>query len=280
MLSFAFVLFFVAGQSEPEPGFAPCAPPPVGMACIGGGAFQRGRDHGPANEKPREAVTVSTFYLDVTEVTVEAWNACVAAGKCTDVKTLYSDYSRARQPKVGVGWFDADAYCRAHGKHLPTEAEWEKAARGTDGRLYPWGDQVATCERAVIMTDRGRSCGVKKAVGQGPDKGRTFEVGSKPADPRGLYDMSGNAEEWVADWASTSYAACGDACRGLDPRGPCGGAAPCPGHREKVVRGGSWYWPAANATSTHRRFHVPSNRPYHHFGFRCAASAAEAAALR
>jgi formylglycine-generating enzyme required for sulfatase activity len=273
MLSFVLLLSFVAGSPEAAPGFEPCGRSPVGMACLAGGSFQRGRDHGPANERPREAVTLSTFHLDVTEVTVEAWDACVAAGRCAEVRTLYSDYSRPRQPKVGVSWFDADAYCRALGKHLPTEAEWEKAARGTDGRLYPWGDQVATCERAVIMTDKGRSCGVKKAVGQHPDKGRTFEVGSKPADPHGLHDMSGNAEEWVADWASASYEACGDACRGLDPRGPGSG-------REKVVRGGSWYWPAANATSTHRRFHVPSNRPYHHFGFRCAASPAEAAALR
>lgn len=265
-------------SSDPRP-VAPCATAPAGMACIAGGGFLRGRDHGPVIERPAETVWLPTFYMDVTEVTVEAWNACVKAGRCQDAKTLYSDYSRPRQPKVGVTWYDAEAYCRAQGKHLPTEAEWERAARGTDGRLYPWGNEPATCARTVILDAKGRSCGVRKAVGMGPEKGRTWLVASMPPSPAGLYDMSGNAEEWVADWASESYAACGDACRGEEPKGPCGGAATCPGAREKIVRGGSWYWPAENATTTHRRFHVPSNKPYHHFGFRCAASVDEAARL-
>ena len=256
-----------------------CGAAPAGMACVPGGPFQRGRDHGPANERPRDSVWLQTFYMDATEVTVEAFEACVKAGRCPDAKTLYSDYSRPRQPKVGASWFDARNYCLAQGKHLPTEAEWEKAARGTDARLYPWGDQAATCERAVIMDARGRSCGVKKAVGKNPEKGRTWLVAQLPPNPFGLFDMAGNAEEWVADWSSESYAACGEACRGVDPQGPCAGADTCAASHEKIVRGGSWYWPAANATTTHRRFHVPSNRPYHHFGFRCAASVAEARAL-
>jgi formylglycine-generating enzyme required for sulfatase activity len=83
----------------------------------------------------------------------------------------------------------------------------------------------------------------------------------------------------VADWSSPSYAACGAACLGTNPRGPCQGAAKCPGHREKIVRGGSWYWKGHMATGYYRRFHVPSNRPFHHFGFRCAASLAEARKL-
>jgi sulfatase modifying factor 1 len=91
--------------------------------------------------------------------------------------------------------------------------------------------------------------------------------------------MAGNQYEWVADWASESYAACGAACAGPDPRGPCDGALTCDGHHERVVRGGSWYWPAQNARGSFRRFHVPGNRPFHHFGFRCAASQAEATAL-
>ena len=281
----AVLVAMAAGQGLAEEGGAgvpvvlPCATAPAGMACVPGGSFQRGRDHGPKNERPRESVWLQTFYMDATEVTVEAWTACVATGRCQDAKTLYSDYSRPRQPKVGVSWYDAAGYCRAQGKHLPTEAEWEKAARGTDGRLYPWGDQPATCERAVIMDARGRSCGVKKAVGKNPEKGRTWLVGQLPANPYGLFDLSGNAEEWVADWSSESYEACGAACRGVDPGGPCAGADTCATSHEKIVRGGSWYWPAENATATHRRFHVPSNRPYHHFGFRCAASVDEAARL-
>ena len=284
VLGLALVTLATVGRGEPGPGgalpvAAPCGQAPVGMACVPGGFFERGRDHGPADERPRERVWLQTFYLDATEVTVEAWNACVASGRCADAKTLYSDYSRPRQPKVGVSWYDAAGYCRAVGKHLPTEAQWEKAARGTDGRLYPWGDQPATCDRAVIMDNRGRSCGVKKAVGRNPEKGRTWLVAQLPPNAYGLYDLSGNAEEWVADWSSESYEACGEACRGVDPRGPCAGAETCATSREKVVRGGSWYWPAENATATHRRFHVPSNRPYHHFGFRCAAGVDEAARL-
>lgn len=140
-------------------------------------------------------------------------------------------------------------------------------------------NEPATCERAVIMDTQGRrSCGVEKLHGH-PDKGRTFEVGSRAPTPPGLYDMAVNSWEWVYDWASSSYAACGAACTRDDPRGPCDGAMECPGHHERVVRGDSWYWPAAYATTTYRRFHTSENKPYHHFGFRCSASEEEAAAL-
>ena len=85
--------------------------------------------------------------------------------------------------------------------------------------------------------------------------------------------MAGNSWERVADWYSPSWAACGADCEGVDPKGPCGGGDPCPGHDERVVRGGSWYWPAKHATTWHRRPHTPANKPvFHHFGFRCAAS--------
>ncbi len=251
---------------------ATCDTPPGGMICIEGGPFLRGSNGGPDNERPQASVNVDTFYMDAYEVDVAHYDSCVSAKKCKAAKTNYSDYSRPKQPKVGVKWFDAVQYCSAMGKHLPSEAEWEKAARGIE---------PVTCERAVIMDERGRrSCGVEKQGGH-PEKGRTLEVGSRPPTPAGLYDMAGNAEEWVFDWASTSYAVCGEACSRDNPKGPCDGAASCPGHSERVVRGGSWYWPADHATATHRRFHTPANHPiYHHFGFRCAASEAEARALR
>jgi len=248
------------------------------MACVPGGPFLRGSDDGPRHSRPQATVWVQTFYMDIYEVTVEMYEACVAAGKCKKAKTNYSDYSRPRQPKVGVTWYHARDFCEANGKHLPTEAEWEKAARGSDGRLYPWGNEVATCKEAVIMDDRGRSCGVRKK-GKGPDKGRTFEVGTLAPNQFGLYDMSGNSWEWVADWFSTSYGKCGAKCEGIDPKGPCDGREPCKGYEEKIVRSGSWYWPASHATTIFRRPHHPNNNPYHHFGFRCAASTEEAAAL-
>ena len=92
------------------------------MSCVPGGAFLRGSDDGPKNARPMERVSVDTFYLDLTEVTVESYEACVAAGRCQKARTIYRDYSRPRQPKVGVSWFAAVAYCEAHGKRLPTES--------------------------------------------------------------------------------------------------------------------------------------------------------------
>jgi len=250
------------------------------MGCVPGGSFIRGSDSRKDNEKPQATIWLQTVYMDQYEVTVEQYQACVKAKQCKKARTRYRDYSRPKQPKVGVRWYDAVDYCRALGKHLPTEAEWEKAARGTDGRAYPWGETRATCKEAVIKDSRGRSCGVKKIAGGKPAKGRTFVVGTRAPTQFGLYDMAGNSWEWVADWSSKSYKSCGKACEGTNPKGPCDGKEPCKGHRTKIVRGGSWYWPASYATTTYRRRHVPSNDPYHHFGFRCAASPEEANAIR
>jgi sulfatase modifying factor 1 len=251
---------------------------PKQMGCVPGGPFLRGSDDGPRATRPQATVHLQTFYMDKYEVTVEAYEACVKAGKCDKQRTWYKDYSRPKQPKVGISWFAAVKFCKAMGKHLPTEAEWEKAARGPDGRVYPWGNEKATCKLAVIMDRRGRSCGVKKAIGKGPGKGRTFVVGTRAPTLYGLYDMAGNSWEWVADWYSP-YKRCGKKCLGVNPKGPCDGKLRCRGHNLKIVRGGSWYWPAKYSRTFHRRTHVPKNRPYHHFGFRCAASVDEAKAL-
>jgi sulfatase modifying factor 1 len=258
----------------------PCEEPPPGMACIPGGPFIRGSDDGPKNTRPQATVWLQTFYMDLYEVTNEQYQACRATKKCRRARPLYNDFFRPKQPIVGGDWYSAVEYCAWRGGHLPTEAQWEKAARGPDGALHPWGNEPATCESAVIEDERGRSCGVRKKM-EHPTKGRTFVVGTRPAGVYGLFDMSGNAWEWVADWASKDYAACGDACVGTDPKGPCGGDEPCRGHTQKVVRGGSWYWPAKYATGIHRRTHYPANAPeFHHFGFRCAASLDEARAMK
>lgn len=248
-----------------------------GMKCIPGGGFERGSRRFK-REQPIDNIWLSTFYMDTYEVTNEAYDACVKRGDCEEAETKYEDFSRPKQPKVGATWYQAQAFCKANGKQLPSEAQWEKAARTDDGRRYPWGDEAADCSRAVIKTKAGRSCGMKK-VGARPDVGRTFEVGSKPPNPYGLYDMSGNAWEWVADWYSSSYATCGQACKGIDPTGPCGGGEPCRGRLEKVVRGGSWYWDYMHASATFRHHHFPKNDPYHHYGFRCGASYEQAQAL-
>ena len=267
-----------------EQRVTPCAAAPEGMTCVPGGWFTRGVDAplhvcdqsdqgegGDIGAHPAARIWLDSFYIGRTEVTHEAYQACVGRGACPAVRPLYRDYDAPTQPMTGMSWFDADAYCRAQGMLLPSEAQFEAESRGPNGDLYPWGDEPASCATAIVMDERGRACGVPKR-GSSPETGRIWEVGSRPAGRYGLFDMVGNAEEWVADWWSPSYGACGDACTGVDPRGPCGGASPCEGFRYRVVRGGSWYWPAEHATGIHRRRYPPSNTPAHHFGFRCAVT--------
>lgn len=268
-----------------------CLTPIEGMSCIPGGKFIRGSDtdehnkkcdqpsfnkHKYSNTTPQAEIWMQTYYMDKTEVTTEAYKACVKKKKCRKAGPVYIDFSAPTQPITGINWYDADQFCKAQGKHLATEAEWEKAARGEKGELYAWGNEEATCERAILMDEKGRSCGRKKK-GHRPEAGRISEVCARGENRYGLCDMTGNAEEWVADWYTDSYKACGKACEGIDPKGPCEGsnAEHCGKLSYKVVRGGSWYWPASHATAYHRRSHVPSNEPGHHFGFRCAASQEE-----
>ncbi|TVQ96880.1 MAG: formylglycine-generating enzyme family protein, partial [Deltaproteobacteria bacterium] len=252
-------------------------------ACVPGGWFVRGVDEpvagcaqadmpaGATPEVPAMRVWVDTFVMDVDEVTNAAHAACVRAGACREVGALYRDFRGAEQPHTGGTWFDARDYCAWRGMRLPTEAEFEAAARGPQGELTPFGDALVTCEEAVIEDARGRSCGVRQR-GSRPEAGRVAEVGSRPAGRYGLRDLVGNAEEWVLDWWTEDWASCGEACAGPNPRGPCDGAEACPGHRHRAVRGGSWYWGAACATGVNRRRYRPDNRPPHHFGFRCAAT--------
>ncbi len=271
---------------EPEVRKGRACPAEVeGMSCIPGTEFTRGmdddahacvQDDQPSDRRsaasPAARIYVDTFLMDKTEVTIEAYGKCVKAGKCPNSGPVYADYRAPKQPITGNPWYDAVTYCEFVGKRLPTEAEWELAARGPDGELSPWGNAEATCDLAVIMDDRGRSCGEIKRRGVSPEKGRVLEVGSKPAGRYGLFDMVGNAEEWVADWWTPTWAECGADCLGDNPKGPCGGAEPCGDLKYRAVRGGSWYWPAEHANGYHRRRNHPNNKPFHHFGFRCAKS--------
>jgi formylglycine-generating enzyme required for sulfatase activity len=258
------------------------------MICVPGGPFVRGFDGehscdeyevkwSRTNHNPAAEVWLSSYFLDREEVTYAAYQRCVEHGRCPPRVPNYVDFRRAALPMTGVSWFEARAYCEAQGKRLPTEAEFERAARGTEGRLHPWGDEPADCARAVIMDESGRGCGTPKA-GSHPEKGRPLDVGSRPAID-GFTDLIGNAEEWVADWY-LPYGECGDACLGTDPEGPCAGADTCAASKTRVVKGGSWYWGPACATGANRRHHFPKNSPYHHFGFRCAASLDAAALAR
>jgi sulfatase modifying factor 1 len=240
------------------------AAPPEGMVCIPGGAFVRGDDR-DVHARPAEQVTVSTFLLDVDEVTNAEWSACVAAGECRRL-LRFVGYTAPEQPAVGMRWEEAVAFCARRGARLPTEAEWERAASGPDDTLYPWGDAPgALCEHAIVRTREGRGCG----------RETTWPVGSRAADRFGLHDMAGNVWEWVQDAYADCYRGCarecGDACSGVDPRGPCGGDAECPASRGlRVVRGGSWWHDIDRAVVTARRGVPAANPNPHRFGFRCA----------
>lgn len=251
-----------------------------GMSCIHSGEFIRGSNVYEANEKPEAKIYLDTFYIDQYEVTNEDFQKCLDAGACKDClksgkcKKIFPNYgarySQARQPMVGVSWYSAKEFCEFMDKRLPTEAEWEKAARGTEGEIFPWGNEKADCEKAVIEEDGRKGCWQKKV--SPPHHMTTSEVGSRAPNRYGLYDMAGNSWEWVADWYSHSYEECGSACLGKNPKGACANLNSCEkfGNR-KIVKGGAWWWPSDYARSSRRRPHVPGNFPeYHHFGFRCA----------
>lgn len=179
-------------------------PPPRtsnGMVTISAGKFFMGCNNNTdsecqENEQPGRYIYLDTFQIDSTEVTVDAYSVCVNAGKCTapgaeSNNCNWGKLEKGNHPVNCVDWNQASTFCTWAGKQLPTEAQWEKAARGVDGRKYPWGNETASCDYAV-MDDGGNGCGT----------GSTMPVGSKlsGASPYGVLDMSGNVWEWTADW--------------------------------------------------------------------------------
>ena len=270
---FLSALFLFSGSSSGNAVYSDCTglEVPAGMKCIPGGPFVRGSSRTTVDEDswrkvrdeaPEMKVSVHTFFMDTNEVTFSDYQKCVKAKGCRPARPNYRGYSRPNQPMLGVNWYHAHEYCRWLGKRLPTEAEWEKAARGPDGELYPWGNENADCTRAIIQEKGQKGC----------RKGTTWDVGSRPPGRYGLNDMAGNSWEWVHDWYSPDYKKCGSDCAGTDPKGPCKGELRCPGHVKKVVRGGSWWWNGPYSLGSNRRPHFATNRPFHHFGFRCAKS--------
>lgn len=266
----------VLGVIPPEE----CSEKIDGMSCIPSGEFIRGSDVHEKNERPMAKIYLSAFYMDQYEVTNADFQKCLSVGKCQDcfkagtckgIRPNYgSIYMKPKQPIVGISWYTAKEYCEFMGKRLPTEAEWEKAARGTDGRIFPWGDEPANCKLAIIEEDGRKGCWDR--VLPKPHRMTTRDVGLRAPNQYGLYDMAGNSWEYVEDWYSPSYEKCGKDCFGPNPKGPCPGEASCKKFgSEKIVKGGSWWWPASYARASYRRPHIPSNKPiYHHFGFRCA----------
>lgn len=219
------------------------------MIPIPAGKFSMGSDDGDDDEKPVHTVNLTAYYIDKYEVSVAQYRRCVEAGICAEPFT-WPAFSEPNAPVVGVTWDDAKNYCEWVGARFPTEAEWEKAARGTDARTFPWGNQEQDCTLGNYVVQDAECVG------------SPAEVGSYPggASPYGVLDMAGNAFEWVADWYAADYYADSPA---RNPQGPESGIF-------KVARGGSWARDEVSAADRHT-IGLPSD-PDSDFGFRCAAS--------
>ena len=235
---------------------------------IPGGRFRMGSAAGDDDEKPPRQVTLGTFQITRTEITVAQYRSCVRAGACTaphwddglcrihtggkwNKGKLPEKFRGDDHPMVCAAARQAWAFCRWAGGRLPTEAQWEFAARGGgQTRRYPWGDAPATCKR-VVMKDRSAGCG----------SGSTLPVCSRPAGntSHGVCDMAGNVWEWVEDHWKDSYegaAVDGRAHREGDPAA----------HR--VLRGGSWFSGASTLRAANR-YHQSPMRFYALDGIRC-----------
>ena len=228
---------------------------PVPMVIVPGGPFLMGSESpkGRADEWPQRSVHVDTFAIDQVEVTNERYMTFVATTGHRSPPNPYgtgvlvSAKGIEQLPVVQVTWYDAKAYCAWAKKRLPTEAEWEKAARGTDGRMFPWGNETPSPTRANF--DR-----------EWVDDKTLHAVGSLSGgeSPYGIKDMSGNAREWVQDWYAPDYYA---NAPDKNPQGPDKGIV-------RVIRGGSWHSPQSDITATARGrggFALQT----HGTGFRC-----------
>lgn len=249
------------------------------MIGVPGGSFFMGQDDiGEMDERPRHEVFVHPFLLDITEVTNEAYYRCVEAKTCRPHSPASAQANKfgddrkfrtATRPISGVSHDDAATYCGWLGKRLPKEAEWERAARGSDGRTYPWGDDEPTAELAVFGA------------------GITQPVGSKPrgAGPYGHLDLAGNVWEWVADqYDPLAYrrdtasegvpGSCDDILASqaeLRKTGQHGftGSNPIPDECEFVLRGGAFNYGGKGLRSSNR-VHHPGRYRLVMSGFRCA----------
>lgn len=232
----------------PQPTATPRPPELSPMVEIPAGPFTFGSDTGEDDETPSQQIELPAFEMDVFEVTNADFGQFVeATGYVTEAEERGSSGWRAyaegkdRHPVVKVSWNDAVAFCEWAGKRLPTETEWEKAARGTDGRAYPWGNDW---DPAKV---NGKDYGLRGTAVVG-----SFGAG---ASPYGVQDMAGNAWEWTADWykayPNSTY------------------QDPFYGERFRALRGGGWFEARENLRTTNRSANVPE-AANDDIGFRCA----------
>jgi len=259
---------------------------PEGMAEIPGGKFFIGSDTGEENEKPAHNVTLSPYCIDLTEVTVADYKSCSDKGECkrawavvdwpdltprdkklfTPLCNINDPEGKAKHPVNCVDWQMAVSFCEAQKKRLPTSAEWEFAARGPDGRVYPWGDEAPDESRLNACGAECLAWGKKasepvKAMYPGDDKfPHTAPVGSFPkgASRYGLLDVVGNVWEWTFDWDGP-YSSAAES----DPKGPGKGD-------DRVVRGGAWNGAFPTWVRPSFRYSFPPETKSHAVGFRCA----------
>src|SRR3990172_723853 len=219
------------------------------------GSFMMGSESGDSDESPVHQVTLDAYWIDQTLVTNAMYAMCVDAGKCEPPKetkshTRDSYFGKSQfdnYPVIYISWSNASDYCTWVGGRLPTEAEWEKAARGTDGRTYPWGEGISS-----------NLANYNKKIDD------TTEVGSYPAgaSPYGALDMAGNVWEWVHDWYSATYY---EISPSFNPTGPSSGDL-------RVLRGGSMVSGSDLLRSASRSTNNPSNKGYG-LSFRCVRDA-------
>ena len=255
------------GPAAPEPVVP--APASGAMLPVPGAIFIMGCNEpldtkcNPNNdERPRHQVTVRGFSLEVTEVTEADYKKCVDAGKCKVPAPppgnfpLFDPVKRARHPVTNVNWESAQAYCAWAGKRLPTEAEWELAARGTDGRLYPWGNDAPDCSRANFGAPGGACTGGTATVASY----------ARNIGPYGHYDLAGNVWEWVNDVYDAGYYATSPA---NDPEGPTSTNVDA----THAKRGAGWVDPVERLRTSQRLTHIPPHTGDPYIGIRCAKDA-------
>jgi formylglycine-generating enzyme required for sulfatase activity/serine/threonine protein kinase len=231
------------------------------LVCVPIGEFVMGSENGDLNETPVHNVFLDAFWIDQNEVTNDQFKRFAQeTGYLTDAEKSGSDINwqfpsgpsssiadLGNHPVVKISWNDAQAYCAWAGRQLPTEAQWEKAARSNDQRTYPWGNTEASA--SLLNVDQ---------PGDGYE--RTAPVGSFPLgiSPYGALDMSGNVWEWVTDWYEPDYSSADSV---TNPTGPDVG-------ENHVIRGGSWFNSSPNARTTKRDFLNPLDSD-DKLGFRC-----------
>jgi formylglycine-generating enzyme required for sulfatase activity len=264
VISLTFMLITVAYPGEPKVGVEVVPQGTKGgpMMFIPAGEFMMGCNSEVdkeciEDEKPYHRVYLDDYYMDKHEVTAGDYEKCVNAKSCSKLNSgsicNNGNSRKSNHPINCVNWNQADNFCKWAGKRLPTEAEWEKAARGTDGRIYPWGNEF----------DCNKSCNSVKPC----NHNSTCTAGSIPADmsPFGAMDMGGNVWEWVADWYGAGYFKISPS---NNPRGASSG-------KYRVLRGGSWGVSHPEILRVSYRFWINPTANNWDWGFRCARSGSQ-----